>query len=185
MQGLELTLRREPAAVLVEAMLHGEIDAIVLPKDAARNERLNTLPLWDERTVVLVPERHRLAGLQAVQAAALAGEVLIAAEPPGACSSAEAQLSVEFGVRLERRHHGSESELGSLVALGLGLALAAAGMSVPAGVVALPLLEQELGHCVMLGVVAGRPMNRAASAFLKLMRARQWQNAEGTTAYAA
>jgi DNA-binding transcriptional LysR family regulator len=77
---------------------------------------------------------------------------------------------------------GDNELLRALVALGLGLALAPARMSVPAGVVALPLLEPELGHSVTLGVVAGRPMNRAVSAFLKLVRACQWQNAEAVAA---
>jgi DNA-binding transcriptional LysR family regulator len=106
-QGLELTLRREPAAALVEAMLHGEIDAVVLPEDAVRNERLNTWPLWDEQVVVLAPEGHRLAGLQAVKAAALDGEVLIAAEPPGVKAAERKSLRRRLGSPAAAARNGS------------------------------------------------------------------------------
>ncbi len=172
--GCELALRRDAALALVEALLHGTLDVALLPEGAAEAERLNAWPLWQEGVVVLAAGDHRFAGLDRVRAIELDQEVLVAADPPGACAEATARLAAEFGLRLVAVHRGTEPEVASLVALGLGVALAPAGAWRPPGVVARPLAEPELAHRVMLGAVAGRPMNRAATAFLKLCRARSW-----------
>jgi DNA-binding transcriptional LysR family regulator len=178
-QGVELTLGRAPAPELVEAALHGALDLIILPEGEAVPERLNTWPLWPERVVVVARADHRLAALERVEAAALEGEALIDAHPPGPCSHVVRRLLTEHGVGLRVLHRGAEAEAALLVALGLGVALAPAGLVLPEGVVARPLVEPEFSHRVLLGAVAGRPMNRAGSAFLKLARARSWEGAAG------
>ena len=40
-----------------------------------------------------------------------------------------------------------------------------------------PLENHELSHPVVLSAAAGRPMNRAVGAFVKLVRAREWGGA--------
>jgi LysR family hydrogen peroxide-inducible transcriptional activator len=176
-QGFEMTLRRGAGPELVEAMLHGTLDLALLPEGDPLPDRLNTWPLWVEGVVVIAPAGHRLAAMERVEAAALQGETLIEAEPPGACSTVARRLEAEHGLALRAPHRGAEMEVALLVALGLGIALAPAGTLLPEGVVARPLVAPEFSHRVLLGTVAGRPMNRAGSAFLKLARARQWDGA--------
>ncbi len=176
-QGLELALRRDTEPALAEALLRGELDAAVLPEAAPLPERLNRWPLWQERVVLLAPESHPLAARGEVEAAALDGAAMVAADPRGPCGAALDRLGAEHGVRPAARHRGGEAEVGALVALGLGVALAPAGTPLPPGVVALPLVAPELSHPVVLSAAAGRPMNRAAGAFVKLVRARDWRDA--------
>ena len=176
-QGVEVALRRSTLRELVDAVLHGTIDLLLVPEGDPLPDRLNSWPLWQEKVVVLVPLGHRLSAYEEVEAAMLDGETLIEAEPPGACASVTQQLSMQHGIALRAMHRGAEAELGLLVALGLGVALAPSGVPVPEGVVARPLVAPAFSHRVLLGAVAGRPLNRAGSAFLKLARARRWQNA--------
>jgi DNA-binding transcriptional LysR family regulator len=73
------------------------------------------------------------------------------------------------------RHAGSgPEEVAALVALGLGVALVPAGAPVPPGTLALPLVEPEVSHPIVLAAAAGRPMNRAVGALVKLARAGAW-----------
>ena len=44
----------------------------------------------------------------------------------------------------------------------------------PAGTLALPRVEPEVSHPMVLAAAAGRPMNRAVGAFVKLARAGAW-----------
>ena len=176
-QGLELTSRRDTEPALAEALLRGELDAAVLPEAAPLPERLSRWPLWPERVVLLAPEGHPLAARGEVEAAALDDAAMVAADPRGPCGAALDRLGAEHGVHPVARHRGGEAEVGALVALGLGVALAPAGTPLPPGVVALPLVSPELSHPVVLRAAAGRPMNRAVGAFVKLVRAREWGSA--------
>jgi DNA-binding transcriptional LysR family regulator len=177
-QSFEMALRRGGPAELVDTMLHGAIDLVVMPEGDALPDRVKTWPLWQESVVVIAPEGHSFAALERVEAAALEGETLVEADPPGACASVVRRLATDHGVNLRALHRGVEQEIASLVALGLGIALAPAATLLPAGVVARPLVAPEFSHRVLLGAVSGRPMNRAASAFLKLARARRWMAGE-------
>ena len=175
-RGLELSLLRRETPGLAEGLLAGEVDLALLPEAAPLPERLNRWPLWPERVAVLVPDGHAVAGSGAVAAAALAGHTVVA--PCGAAAAALARLREEHGLRVEVRHAGSgPEEVAAVVALGLGLALVPAGAPSPPGTLALPLAEPEVSRPVVLAAAAGRPMNRAVGAFVKLARARRWEDA--------
>lgn len=176
-KGLELSLLRREAAGLAEGLLGGELDAALLPEAAPLPERLNRWPLWPERLVVLLPDGHAAAENGGpLAAAALAGHAMVA--PCGAACPTLARLREERGLRVVVRHAGSgPEEVAALVALGLGLALVPAGAPAPPGTVALPLVEPEVSHPVVLATAAGRPMNRAVAAFVKLARAHRWEAA--------
>lgn len=174
-KGFDLSLLRREAPGLVDALLAGEMDLALLPEAAPLPERLNRWPVWPERLAVLLPEGHAAAsGGAAVASAALAEHAMVA--PCGAAALALARLREEHGLRIEVRHAGSgPEEVAALVALGLGLALVPANAPTPPGTLALPLVEPEMSHSVVLAAAAGRPMNRAVGAFVKLARARLWE----------
>ncbi|CAH0125672.1 LysR family transcriptional regulator [Roseomonas sp. CECT 9278] len=170
-RGFEMNLRRTRSPELVEAMLHGTLDLAVLPESEALPDRLNTWPLWQESVAVVLPEGHRLAAHEQVEAAELEGETLVEAEPPAACAFVPRGLASKYGLRLRAVHRGEEAEVGLLVALGLGIALVPAGTILPRGAVMRPLVAPAFDYRVLLCAVAGRPMNRAGRAFVKLARA--------------
>nr|WP_245215626.1 LysR family transcriptional regulator [Pararoseomonas baculiformis] len=173
---LRLTLRRGAAGVLTEALLAGDLDAALLPGLGPLPERLNRWPLWSEGIVVLVPEGDPLAGMAAIPSAALDGRAVVALDAAHPVGAALARLESEHGVRLLPHHMADgPAEAGLLVAAGIGLGLAPVGVHVPEGVVARPLAEPELAHPVVLSTAAGRPMNRAVSAFVRLVRAVRWE----------
>lgn len=178
-QGLDVTLRRDPAPALVEALLAGDLDVALMPETTALPDRLNRWPLWSERIAVLLRADHPLAAGDTVLAAALQGEPVVAQGAPGTAAwlpavAALARLE-EHGVRAVGRHAaGCHAEAALLVAAGLCLGLAPVGAAVPPGVVARPLADPEIAHPIVLSAAAGRPMNRAVSAFVKLVRAARW-----------
>lgn len=172
-QGLELSLLRRETQGLADGLLAGEVDIALLPEALPLPERLNRWPLWLERLAVLVPDGHPMTQYRTVTATALAGHTVVT--PCDAAALALARLREEQNLRVEVQHVGSGlEEVAALVALGLGLALVPAGTP-PPGTISLPLAEPEVSNPVVLAAVAGRPMNRAVSAFVKLVRARCWE----------
>ncbi|WP_376087759.1 LysR family transcriptional regulator [Roseomonas sp. CCTCC AB2023176] len=181
-QGLDVRLRRDAGPALVEALLAGDLDVALLPETGALPDRLNRWPLWSERIAVLLREDHPLAAAPAVPAAALDGASLVAPGMPGEAGPdwtpaavAFARLQEEHGIRAVGRHAAScHPEAALLVAAGLGVGLAPEGAVLPPGIVARPLAAPEIAYPVILSAAAGRPMNRAVSAFVKLVRAARW-----------
>ncbi len=176
---LRLTLRRGAAPALAEALLAGELDAALLPGIDPLPERLNRWPLWSEGIIVLLPEEHELAAQDSIPASSLDGRSLVLPDPASPVAAVIARLEREHGIQPLLHHAaGGQDEAGLLVAAGLGLGLGPAGTALPGGVVARPLAEPELTHPVVLSTAAGRPMNRAVSAFVKLVRAVRWQDGQ-------
>jgi DNA-binding transcriptional LysR family regulator len=173
---LRLTLRRGGVSMMTEALLSGDLDAAFLPEVVPLPERLNRWPLWSEGIVVLVPDDHALAALTSIPASALHGESVVALDASHPIAAAMLRLEQEHGIR-PRPGHAADCHMdaGLMVAAGIGLGLAPIGAVLPAGVVARPLAEPEMAHPIVLSTAAGRPMNRAVSAFVKLVRAVRWE----------
>lgn len=173
--GFELSVQDAPGAELAEALLHGTLDAAVVTGDATLPERLNRWPLFTDAVVLVVPPGHALDGDDAVPLAALGGAVVIC-DGPG-CSMAQllARAGQEHGVQSEQRHRANTpGRAADLVRAGLGIT-ASTQRAVPApGLRQLPVAGQ-MPHEVLLVAVAGRPFPRAAAAFIKLARARDWE----------
>lgn len=175
-EGLQLTLRRREEEALAEDLLGGELDVALLPGGTHLPDRLNRWPLWPQRVAVLLPADHPMAVQETIPAETLRGERVVGVtDRPGAAASL-ARLGAEHGVTLAPTHRaGCYAEAALLVALGLGICLAPSDLAVPAGVVSRPLASPTLGQPVLLSAPAGRPMNRAVGAFVKLFRARGWE----------
>jgi DNA-binding transcriptional LysR family regulator len=67
-----------------------------------------------------------------------------------------------------------------MVAAGLGVALCAGLGAGGPGIVVRPLADPAAQHDVVLAAVSGRQHSPALAAFLKLMRARDWQGPEAS-----
>jgi LysR family hydrogen peroxide-inducible transcriptional activator len=181
---LELTLTHGTSAELTEMLLRGELDAALLPEAQLEAERLNRWPLFEDSLVVLAPAGHRFAALDAVPVAALEGEtVLVCTEEGCALRRALDRLRCSAGVEVRLRHRASSGEsIAHMVGAGLGIALAAGCQSTTDGVVRRPLDDAAARQRIMLAAVAGRPAGRAADAFVKLARARDWTQADKAAA---
>ncbi len=83
----------------------------------------------------------------------------------------------DHGARPAGRHRvDAAGRMADLVRAGLGVALSTELAALPDGLRMRPMAGQA-AHDVLLVAVAGRPFSRAADAFTKLARAREWQHA--------
>ena len=170
----ELTLIRGTSERLTEMLLHGELDAALLPAAELDSERLNRWLLFEDGLVVLAPAGHRLAALQTVPVGALRGETVLV-DPEEGCALRRAFGRLCEGGALPVRHQVSGPESAAqLAAAGLGVALAAGRQPILAGLARRFLDDPAARQSIMLATVAGRPAGRAVDAFIKLARARNW-----------
>ena len=175
--GLELELRHAPGPALAEEVLAGDLDAALLPEVTPLPERLNRWPLYQERIVLAAPDAHPFSEMAEVPASALDGNVVLdRADPHGSGPAAALdRLRDHLGIRPQIRHRGtSEEQVCLMVRAGLGVALVSDRQGLPPGVVVRALVAPTLEHPVVLAVAGGRPMNRAVSAFTKLVRTVSW-----------
>jgi len=87
------------------------------------------------------------------------------------------RLSAAAGFKPRIRHTGSsESHIQAMAAATLGVALSASRQPVPEALIAKPLAEPSALRNLVLVTVAGRPQGSAVNAFVKLMRARDWDS---------
>jgi DNA-binding transcriptional LysR family regulator len=179
MRGFECGLAEGASADLLQLMMEGALDSAVLIDPAKPPERLDRWRLFRDGYVVLCPEHHHLAGLAEIPITALAEECLVArGEKASDFDQALVRLCAAAGLTPRPRHRcASEEQIRQMVAAGLGIALGGQHRAPCPGIVARPLTDPEAGRNIVLAAVAGRPHSPALAAFLKLMRARDWQAA--------
>lgn len=168
--GVELTLAEDAPEKLAEALLAGALDLALLPETQPLPERLSRWPLYTQRIAVLLPETHELAAAASVAPERLASAALL----PATCAGSAAAFAQLAGARHGPHGAGSTAALEVVVALGLGPALVPAGGARLPGCVERALEGPGATRPVLLAVAAGRPMNPATGAFVKLARARRW-----------
>ena len=173
--GFELHLQDASDVELAEALLHGTLDAAIVTGNAALPDRLNRWPLFTDAPVLLVPPGHALDGEETpLPLSVLNGAVLV-------CSGAECGMALllaragqEHGAPQGQRHRAdTPARAADLVRAGLGIAVSTR-RAAPAGLRS-RLVAEQAPHDVLLVAVAGRPFSRAADAFIKLARARNWE----------
>jgi DNA-binding transcriptional LysR family regulator len=173
--GFELDMRQHSTPALFELLLGGDIDAAVVDERDKVPDRLNRWVLLRERLKVLCAPCHPLSGLAEIPLAALAEvPILQRAAPECAYRRIVEALCAAAGIEPCFRHSAtSEEQLHEMARAALGIAVWA-GRVPPSGLVARPLAGPAARRGVMLVAVAGRQYGPAVAAFLKLMRARCW-----------
>jgi len=131
---------------------------------------LDVVPLGEQDFVAVVPADHRLAGWTEVDYAALAKEPFI--RSTGGCAEVFTPIArrsgVEFDVAFEAREMSAVLEI---VRAGLGVSiLPSAGMDVPDGVVAMPLVPKTVRR---LGIAVSASASAPARAFLEQIAAHE------------
>lgn len=169
MPGLTIDLRTGTSDDLIEASLKGGMDLLLIAPTDPVPERLETWTLFAQTYLVAAaqPAPHP-PGL-----ADLGGDGWIDSADDGALlwrkRAAEAGLDLTFRHRVD----GPVAAL-RLIALNLGRAVVPGHLQAP-GVALSEVVDLDLSLDVVLAAVAGRRRGRAADAFLRSARARNWQ----------
>jgi DNA-binding transcriptional LysR family regulator len=173
---VEITTVYGPAGRLLADLGAGSIDiAIVTAGSSAWNDK--SLPLWSERVVVAIPQRHRLSEKDVVRWSDLRGEHFISnQDDPG--PELRRLLLIKLGSPQNYRlslHNGSIEQLLSLVGADFGVALATEGTTGAAyeGAVYRELRDDD--GCARLNFLAcwaQRNSNPTLGPFLEMLRER-------------
>jgi len=175
-KGVEFSLSEAPSPALIDRLLEGKLDSALLVEPEKPPERLERWRLFRDRYVVLCPDGHPLARLDAVPVRALGEEGIIGRDREDSnLQQALTRLCAAHGVTPQLRLScAGEDQVRQMVAAGLGIALSAGHQPAGGGIVARPLADRTAFRDIVVAAVAGRPHSPALTAFLKLMRARDW-----------
>ena len=170
---LTIDLRSGTSEQLVDQSLKGGIDLLIIALPDQVHDRLETWPLYVQRYEMAIASGHRLAKGYPLCVAEVAAGAWIDCDDEGTAlwrnAASGMGLAPHFRHRVESRGQALR-----LVALGLGHTIVPAGRSDP-GVSTVGFRDCELCQRIVLAAVAGRMRGRAADAFMRAARARDWQ----------
>ncbi len=173
--GLQLQVRRATASELGQLLKKGQVEFAIAGPIGQEWERLDAWPLFEEGIVLAAHKDHTLAGRNAVGAEQLAKESILV-NPACESAAALASLLEDKGVAWSGGHEvGSQGDLVSLLEANLGLGFLPQSALRGKGLRQVPIDGLEVSRQVILYGVAGRQRSAAAEAFLKLLRAHDWQ----------
>ena len=184
--GLEIELVPSTAAKISAALLDGELHAGIVGSPVNLGGRIDRIPLFRERLVVLSPATHAFA-----QTATIPPTML---EDAFWLELVESDVGEQFrrncfrpGCEPTIVHRGhQENHLQHMAAAGLGVMLAPEHAPRVRGLVARPIEGDPVQRTVELLVMAGRRYSPALYAFIKIARLRDWRRQNGPeTSFAA
>lgn len=121
---VELATVERPRTSLMRALRNGTLDIIIVPGQKPHRDA-ETLPVWSERTLALVPNDHPLATHEFVYWTDLRGQTILVSEddPSGIEDLLIAKLMPDGHRPTIERHDVSRSIIKSLISMGLGIGL--------------------------------------------------------------
>jgi LysR family hydrogen peroxide-inducible transcriptional activator len=156
---------------LVDGLLNGSLDVGVVTDAVALSDRVNRWALFKDLAVLLVPEGHHWVGVDPVSAE-MARDMSVVCGVGDRISTVYDRSESPLPPPLHRANTASRAA--DLVRAGLGVT-----WSTEMAGATLGLERRRVAwldpHEVMLVVAAGRPVPKAADAFIKLARARAWE----------
>lgn len=171
--GLELALTSGSSAELIELVMGGSLDLVIIELPEEAPERLDRWPLFEEVYHVVVRPQHGYASKPPAGVEALEEEVWIDLAGDGCAGLA--RIAGQAGLQIEVRHQAhSIAQLRHMVLAGLGCAWMPGGL-VSAPLVVVPLPFAQGSAKVVLASVAGRKRAIAADAFIRAARAQSWE----------
>ena len=171
---LECRLLRGTAAEVVELLKSGDAELGVASDLGEGWDRLDRWPLFTDDFVLLVNAQHRLARQSSIELEALREERLL---PRTYCEHAEATATLLRNRGLDVDHSfqiTSESDLMSMLASDLGVAIVPSSTSCPDTLARVTIDELELSRPVHVYGVAGRQRTAVAALVMKMLRAADW-----------
>jgi DNA-binding transcriptional LysR family regulator len=172
---LEVTVRHGGHAALNGWLLGSEIDVLLTADVERLTERANRWEVFADSLVALLPADHVLAAGESLNIDQLRELVLIGQYGSDTDQSwMDADLRTRLALTTPLRHRGSTDEhVHNLVRAGIGVALSTGRRVLPPGIVR-RVVRPVHTLSVFVAAIAGRPVTRAADAFLRLARARDW-----------
>lgn len=168
---LEVSLRFGATASLNDLLISSDIDVALTVDAKSLTERANIWPLFEDSVVVLLADGHALALSAPLSVEMLVGQCLV-----GRADHEEAS-QILSDVPAPIRHVGSSDEyVWTLMRAGLGIALSTARCAVPPDIVC-RTLDPQRSVAVYVAAIPGRRASPAVDAFVRLARARHWQEA--------
>ena len=170
---LELSPHEARGTALVEALLEGHID-IALIGLPGFPERLEALPLYEERYVIAFPKGHRFERMSAVPLRELDREDYVKRTHCEFSDYYEALgRPAPFTVKLR---HATEREdwAQALVLAGQGCSIMPEHLPSLPGIASRVLVEPEVSRTVSLVTVAGRRFAPTVETFVRLARRFNW-----------
>lgn len=171
---LDCRLLRGTAPEVVELLKSGDAEIGIASDLGEGWDRLDSWPLFSEDFILLVNADHRLAHRSDVDLSELRQERLLMRTY---CEQAAVSATLLRGHGLDVDHCyqiTSESDLMSMLASDLGVAIVPRSLSSPAGLARLTILGLELQRPVHLYGVAGRQRSPIASMVMKMLRSADW-----------
>jgi DNA-binding transcriptional LysR family regulator len=180
---LELRFVRGSPAEVGEALKKGDASLALAGPLPETWERLDSWHLFSEPFEALLPAGHPLAARAEITLDELAAQRLLLRPYCEHHSGFEALLK-DLPAAGDCRHEvGSDQDLVSLVEAGIGVGVVPRSTEAPRHLRRVSLAEgPALERVVFLYAVAGRERSPAATALMKLLRARDWSRREFATA---
>ena len=171
---LDCRLLRGTAPEVVELLKSGEAELGIASELGEGWDRLDRWPLFTEDFILLVNAKHRLARLPAIALQELRQERLLLRTY---CEHAEptAALLRTHGLDVDHCYQiTSESDLMSMLASDLGVAIVPRSTSSPDTLARVMVNGLDLSRPVHLYGVAGRQRTAVAALVMKMLRAANW-----------
>jgi LysR family transcriptional regulator, hydrogen peroxide-inducible genes activator len=174
--GCEITLVEGVPARLSEMLLQGELDLTVMAQPEPFNERLDVLPLYDERFCIAFPTGHRLDQQNRVEISDIAGETYLRRinceyRDYLADQLRALGLAVRVGFESER-----EDWIQMMVAAGFGVCFLPEFSPTIPGVRTQPVTDPEVVREISLVSMSGRRFSPAVMTFARAIRSHDWSN---------
>jgi DNA-binding transcriptional LysR family regulator len=172
--GFQLKISTGDGAQLMQDLLRGDLDILILAEPRNPHERLDVVELFRQIYAVVAPADHPLATMDGAALSDLADVTWIEGDPDIIAEFREHCSRVE--IEPDFRHSaGSGAEVARMVAAGLGCAILTRDQTLPEGLSFVEISNLELARRVVLATVAGRKRPVAADALIRAIRARGWE----------
>ena len=168
--GFQLRVASGDSDTLLEDLLKGDLDMVVVVEPRTMHDRLDGIALFTLGYVVVAPDDHQLA-----TAASLSDlHALPWIQPAGDHTAEFRDICAGAGIAPDYRHEtATDADAMRLVAARLGCALVAAGI-MPAGVRAVAVDGLTVSRRVVIATVSGRQRPPAGDALIRAAKARAW-----------
>ena len=159
-----------------QALERGELDAAIFCRPEPLDNKVHSLPLFEERFVVALPPNHPLTKLQQITMRDLDGEHYLGRAH---CEYYERLRDIRMrlgGIEFVIRHTSNRDDwIQSMVMAGLGFTYIPEFAVTMPNLVTRPLVEPEVLRTIQLVTVRGRPHSPAVGAFVREARRHSWQ----------
>ncbi len=174
--GLELKFVRGDEGEVADALKKGNVDIAMAGPFSEKWERLDTWELFSEPLVVVVWRTHQFANFEAVDPSSLAHERIVSRPY---CESFDHALRLVRKDAAPGKLHeaATDDDALKMIEAELGVGIMPASAACPASLQKVAMRGVSLDRTVHLYTVAGRERSPACTAFMKLLRTRDWQAA--------